>query len=90
MPCYVIVQIEVKDEAAARDALKAMSLDPDLHLTKVGGRFYVQGIMPSQEDRFRQQYGKAFSVREARRKYFTFSQEETLPDGSIQLKFSRS
>lgn len=89
MPCYVIVQIEVKDEAIAKEALKAMKLNPDLYVQKIGGKTFVTGIEPRLEGRFRQQYGKAFSVREARRKFFVFGKEETLPNGDIKMTFSK-
>jgi len=89
MPCYVIVRIEVKDEAAAKDALRAMKLDPSRYLRKSGSRIWVEGILPSQEDQFRQQYGKAFAVKEARRKLFLVTKEETLADGTIQITFEK-
>ena len=89
MPCYVIVQIEVKDEAAAKDALKALKLDPERFIRKSGNRTWVEGIPSNLEGSFRQQYGKAYSVREARRKFFVFGKEEILPDGSIRLTFEK-
>lgn len=88
MPCYYRVEIRVENEEAAREALKAMDLARIVNVRKVGAKAYVvDGLVPSEESRFRQQYGKAFSVKQARSKFYRVAKEETLPDGSIKLTF---
>lgn len=87
MPCWFSVRIRVDDENIARDALRAMGLDPARHLEKQGKGFVATNFSPEQQTQFRMQYAKAATTTKAKKKYFTVASEETLQDGSIRITY---
>jgi len=89
MPCFYVVSVSVEDEASAIEALKALGLRPERYLRKTSSGLKVEGLQPSQERAFKMEYAKNFTRAKARKRFYTYADEEVQADGSIKMTFRK-
>lgn len=83
MPCYTVVQVEVKNKEMAEAALKQMGVEATI--TKSGNMFVVTPKVQTSDfrDTFLQEYGVAVATKKAKLEgYFVSRAEE---NGEVHL-----
>ena len=84
MPCYTLVNVEVKDKAAAEEALRRLNLKASIAKNANG----TYTVTPEKQDasfrtKFMDEYTVAVATRKAKAEGYTVTRKEV--NGEIQL-----